>query len=232
MIVHREFQQGSAAWLEARSALPTASEFDNLISPTWEIRKGQMPATYLCRKLAEWWLGGPIADLGSFAMEQGNILEDEAKPWFSLEYGQEIESVGFITTDDGKIGASPDGLLGDDSGIEIKCHEAQTHVRYLLEGGVPKDYLAQVHGSMYVTGRPTWTFLSYRRRFPNLVVTVARDEAIQTYLGEALAKFMQRFESGKARLTELNGGPPPPRQKSFVMSEPLPKFTYEDDVPH
>ena len=53
-------QQNSLEWLVARSGLPTASEFDNLISPKFEPRKGQMPESYLAQKLAERWIGGPL----------------------------------------------------------------------------------------------------------------------------------------------------------------------------
>lgn len=222
-------QQGSLQWLEARAAIPTASEFDNLISPTWELRKGQMPQSYLNRKLAEWWLGGPLADLGSFATEMGSILEDEAKPWYELEFGERIDSVGLCTTDDGKIGASPDGLIGEDCGIECKCPEPQTHVGYLLAGVVPKDYLAQVHGSMLVTGRPRWKFLSYRRRFPALVVDVPRDDEIQAAIRDALDLFLQKFEHGQQRLIELNGGEPPRRS---APSPERPAFEHDtNDVP-
>ena len=50
--------QGSIEWMQARAGIPTASEFDNLVTPKWEVRTGQMPKTYLARKLAEWWQGG------------------------------------------------------------------------------------------------------------------------------------------------------------------------------
>ena len=54
MKVH-DVSQGSLEWLQLRAGVPTASEFDSLVSPTWEIRKGDMPRTYLHKKLAEWW---------------------------------------------------------------------------------------------------------------------------------------------------------------------------------
>ena len=205
-------QQGSLDWLKARAGIPTASEFDNLVTPEFKIRTGQTPATYLALKVAEAWLGGPLADFKSFDMEQGNILEDEAIPWYELEFGQKIQRVGLITTDDGRVGCSPDGLIGEDNGIEIKCPAAQTHVRYLLEGVLPKDYAAQVHGAMWVTGYPRWTFLSYRRGFPALVLTVEREEGFQQRLTEALRKFLADFDEAIAKLVEINGGPPPRRQ--------------------
>lgn len=200
--------QGSVDWSLARSGIPTASEFDNLISPTWEVRKGAMPDSYLAAKVAEAWQGGPLTGFNSFDMEQGQILEGEAVPWFELAYEMPIQRVGLVTTDDGKIGASPDGLIGEDGGIEIKCPMVNTHVGYLLKGTLPKEYAAQVHGSLYVTGRKWWKFLSYRRRFPQLVIEVQRDDAIQEAIHEALTLFLARFDRAMERMIEINGGPP------------------------
>jgi hypothetical protein len=207
--IHNEYSQGTPEWMSLRAGIPTASEFDALVTPKFEPRKGQTPETYLAKKLAERWLGGPLPTFTSTAeMEQGHILEEEAKPWYSLEYGVELERAGFITTDDGKVGCSPDGLISADGGIEIKCPAPHTHAAYVMAGEVPDQYLAQVHGSMFVTGRPWWRFVSYRRKFPALVIQVERDEKIQAALSEALGLFVDRLERAFARLQEINGGPP------------------------
>lgn len=216
-------QQNSLSWLMARAGIPTASEWDALISPEWKIRTGEMPKTYLARKVAEAWSGGPLPGFNVIDMDFGKILEEEAIPWFEFSTGIQIQRVGLCTTDDGKLGCSPDGLIGEDSGIEIKCPEAQTHVKYVLNGILPKDYAVQVHGAMLVTGRPTWRFLSYRRLFPPLVLTIQRDEEIQKTLREALGAFLAEFERAMKRLEELNGGPPwrpaPPEPEKTVPEE-------------
>ena len=199
MIIH-DVQQGCGEWLSLRAGIPTASEFHRLVSPTWKIRTGDGPTTFLCEKLAEAFTGAPLPQTGGFgALEQGTLLEEEGIPWFELEYGP-VQRVGFCTTDDKRIGCSPDALFGDDSGVEMKCPQAQTHVSYLLAGDLPSDYSAQVHGAMLVTGRPSWRFVSYRRGFPPLVLIVKRDEAIQKVLREALDAFLERFDAGLARL--------------------------------
>lgn len=173
--------------------LPTASEFDSLVTPEFKPRTGQTPETYLYTKLVEKLLGF-APDFSAFAVEQGVILEQEAKPYYELTFDTPIQSVGFCTTDDGRIGCSPDGLIGCDGGIEIKCPQPAQHLRYLFDGGVPKDYLAQVHGSMLVTGRPWWMFMSYSRQFGPLVVKVERDERIQSLLRAALDAFLVKFD--------------------------------------
>lgn len=211
--------QGSVDWSIARAGIPTASEFDNLISPTWKIRTGEMPQTYLAAKLAEAWLGGPLVGFNTFDVEMGNILEEEARPRLSLELEREVDTVGLITTDDGKIGCSPDGLIGEE-GVEIKCPAPTAHVKYLLAGQVPPQYLAQVHGGMYVTGFKSWKFFCYRRNFPNLLITVERDEEIISKIDEAVQAFLKSFHDGLAKLEEINGGPP--RRK--IILPPLPNI--------
>jgi hypothetical protein len=219
MKIH-EAAQGTQAWLEARAGIPTASEFDALITPLWKIKTGEGPALYLAKKLAENW-GGPLPSFGGpqpWQMEQGRILEEEAIPWYEFEFGEPIQKVGLITTDDGSVGCSPDGLLGEDGGIEIKCPYSQTHIKYLLEGILPGDYAAQVHGSLYVTGRKWWKFVSYRRGFPAFVLKVNRDIEIITQIGIGLEVFRKKFNAARAKLIELNGGEEPPKRAPMIFA--------------
>ena len=203
-----ECQQGTPEWLEARVGIATASELDSLVTPLWKLRKGEGVTTYICKKLAERWLGEPLPSFNSVEMEQGNILEEEARPWFEFTSGLSVRAVGFVTTDDGSAGCSPDGLLDDGSGIEIKCPACHTHTRYLLAGEVPDEYRAQVQGSMYVTGAASWRFLSYCRGFPALLLVVERDPQAQVAIAEAIGNFNRLMANGWQRLCEINGGEP------------------------
>lgn len=128
---------------------------------------------------------------------------------FSFTQELEVNRVGFCTTDDGRIGCSPDGLIGEDGGIEIKCPQPTTHLRYLDEGKVPDQYLAQVHGSMLVTGRKWWKFLSYSRQFPPLIVHVERDEEIQTKLRAAIDPFIAKLDEGYAKIKQMKDATAP-----------------------
>lgn len=207
MKIH-DAKQGTPEWLHARAGIPTASEFKQILTPLFKIRTGDMPNSFLNRKVAEAWLGHPLEEHQSFAqksraMEQGQILEGEAIPWYEFAREMKIQRVGLCLTDDGRVGCSPDGLIAEDEGIEIKCPEADTHVGYLREGVLPDEYAAQVHGSMYVTGRPRWRFLSYRRSFPPFELLVERDEAIQSRIGEALAKFLSDLDAALAQLKAI-----------------------------
>lgn len=195
--------QGSEAWHLLRLGRPTASEFGNLITPTGKLRDGEMPETYLFEKLAEHITGKPLDGGSSFQMEQGSLLETEAAPFFTLVTGLEVKRMGFCTTDDMRIGCSPDGLIGPNGGLELKCPAAQTHLKYLLRGVVPPQYIPQVQGSMFVTERPWWYFMSYHRAFPPLIVKVERDEAVQKVLREALSVFLAKMDAGLARIAAM-----------------------------
>lgn len=193
-------KQGSTEWALARAGVVTASEVDALVTPLFEPRKGEGVKTYLYRKAAERVMGQPVDSGGTFAMDQGNVVEKIARPWYAFKYNVEVETVGFCLSDDGKTGCSPDGLIGKDSGLEIKCPQPPTHCKYLLEQRVPPDYLAQLHMSMYVTGRPMWVFVSYSPYLPPLVVHVLRDDAIQAKLRDALAAFIPQLDEAETRI--------------------------------
>ena len=203
MKIH-DVQQGSPQWEALRLGIPTASDFDKLLTPSFAIRTGEMPKTYLHKKLAEKFYGRPMDEGSTFNMDQGNLLEREAMPWLAFAHDIDPYRVGFCTTDDGRIGCSPDALIGEESGLEIKCPTAPIHLKYLLNGELPEDYRCQVHGSMYVTGRPRWMFLSYTRNgLPKLLLTVQRDEAIQAKIHEALTLFLANFDAKYAVLSAM-----------------------------
>jgi len=208
--------QHSDEWFRARAGMLTASKADAILTPLFKVKDGKAVDTLIAKCLAERWTGGPLPEdqINALPMEYGSILESEARPAYTLITGQEVREVGLITDDSGLCGASPDGLIGDDSGIEIKCPNASTHVKYLLAGKVPDDYIVQVHFSMFVTGYPRWVFMSYRRAMPPLIITVKRDEKIQTQITEAAEGFASKMDTGWKQLLELNGGNEPKRQKT------------------
>lgn len=202
MKIH-DVPQNSLDWLNLHVGLPTASGMSNLLTPGFELRKGEMPKAYVARKVAEAYRDQPLIGFTApFAVEQGLVVEEEARPFFELETGIKLKTVGFITRDDDSFGCSPDALFADDSGtgVEIKCPMAETQVRYLVNGVIPPDYLAQVYSSMYATDAPSWWFMSYRRRFPALILKVDRDEAIMGKIEAALAAFHAEFDRAMARV--------------------------------
>ena len=232
MKIHRDLTQRTWPWFTARAGKVTGSELGNLITDKGALRgwKTGMPNSYLDRKIVERWRGGPEQTfMGNQQTDQGNIWEPKARSYFSALLDREIEQVGGIESDDGKLWCSPDGLIGDDLGLEIKCPNASTHVGWLREGQqVPECHVLQCQFALYVTGWPVWQFLSFVNDMPHLAVLVERDEALFEVIGDALAEFQVRFEEGWKVMLERNGGPPPPRQTFIPSAGPI-KFSWECD---
>jgi len=205
MKIH-DCEQNTLEWSRLHFGIPTASGLDSLLTPEFELRKGETPKTYVFKKVAEKLQGRPLIDLSasSFMLEQGMIVEEEARPWYQLEYDKRIKKVGFITTDDGLFGCSPDGLIeGEDCGIEIKSPAAHTHVKYLVNGVLPKEYVTQVYGSMYATGFKRWIFVSYRRGFPALVLEIVTDERLMNLISLAIQSFHENFNFAMKRISNI-----------------------------
>lgn len=193
-------KQGETAWHLARAGKATASEFDQLVTPLWKVKTGETPEKYVYSKVAEKVMGYAPESASTFAMGQGSLLEHEAIPMFEGVYDVKVTRVGFVESDCGFFGCSPDGLIGDEGGVECKCPEPHTHLANLLGGVCPAKHLPQVQGCMYVTGRPWWWFISYNRHFPPLVVKVYSDPIAQRAIGQALNAFVSEFLAAHAKL--------------------------------
>ncbi len=194
--------QGSEEWFAVRRGVVTASEADALLTPHFKARTGEGVETFMYRKLAEKTVGWVPEFQGTFATDQGQLAEKIAIPWFNFAHTADARTVGFCLSDDGRTGCSPDALWGDDCGVEAKFPSHPNHLKYLLKNEVPPEYRPQVHFSMFVTGRPRWTFLSYSRAFPALVIHVKRDEEIQDQIQAALTPFFEKFDKALAWLME------------------------------
>jgi hypothetical protein len=175
-----DFPQKSPAWFEARRGLPTASRFDSILTP----KTGKPAAaqeTLINALIAESIVPPDSGFLRpqfiSEEMEQGIKLEAEARCAFELEHAKlPVTEAGFILHDSGTFGASPDALVGEIGGCEIKCPLASTLVGYIRAGVLPDAYKCQVHGSMIVTGRSTWSFFGYSRNLPPFHLQIKRDQ--------------------------------------------------------
>jgi hypothetical protein len=135
-------------------------------------------------------------------MERGRQLEPEALGWLSMTLDVDIEQIGFIISDCGRFGCSPDGMIGGNCGLEIKVPKPSTHASWLHEGGLPESCKCQVHGGMAVSGLSRWSFLSYQPRaiaLPPLVVHVERDDFTDKLMA-ALEGFWDRYQKVAGQL--------------------------------
>lgn len=227
MKIH-DVKQGDPEWFTLRAGIPTASEFHNLITPVK--RQLSKAESYLCYKVAEKWLGRPInTQFKSTAMDDGTVLEPRAMSLFEMETNTTLTRPGFITTESGNAGCSPDGLIEDGpEGVEIKSPGPATHVGYLKDGTLPTEYLLQVQGSIYICTAPHWWFMSYCRGFPPLIIKVERDDELCELIGKAVADFNRRAVALYGKLVELNGGEPVRTPEPQPQAEPVRDFGADD----
>ena len=194
MIVH-DCQQYDATWFKLRRGVPTASDFHRIVTAAkWEYAAGRDSYIddLIADKFCPWY--GCVDDYVSAAMKNGSIMEPTARRFYEFDRNCDVKQVGFITTDDGRFGCSPDGLVGDDGGLECKSPKHTTHVSWLRAGGVPTKHLAQCHGCLVVTGRDWWDFLSYAEGLPPLLVRVERDDKTKR-LAEYLETFWTEYQA-------------------------------------
>lgn len=185
-----ECEQGSPEWFAARTGIPTASEFDKIIELTGKISKQRQK--YMYRLAGERVAGIREEGYQSPAMIRGTIMEEEARNFYEITTGNKVQQVGFCTT--GLFGCSPDGFVGDDGTIEIKCPLIATHVSYLVDEKLPSDYFQQVQGGLFVTGRKWCDFISYFPGLKPLVVRVVSDETFHASLGSELNLFCDQLD--------------------------------------
>jgi hypothetical protein len=191
--------QRTPEWLEARRGIPTASRFDRILTAAKGVRSAAQDGL-IDELIAESLLPGDGVSLRMTAdMEFGIKLEAEARCAYEMEYAKgNVTEAGFILAGGGRFGGSPDALVGEDGGVEIKCPSATTHIGYLRAGGLPNDYKCQVHGYMVVTGRAWWDFFSYHRGLPRFYLRVTRNEFTAKLAGE-LAQFCVRYNEERAK---------------------------------
>lgn len=172
-----ELEQRTPAWYAARCGFPTASNFDRILTTDGKPSKQRQKYLY---ELAGERLGGIVDETyQSFAMIQGIEKEGEARALYEMVENKLVVQVGFCISDCGRFGASPDGLLGTNGVLEIKCPIISTHVGYLLnKDEIPSDYFQQTQGQLLVTGREWIDFVSY---FPGLAPLIIREEPEEVF---------------------------------------------------
>lgn len=194
-------EQGTPEWFAIKAGVASASNFDKIVTTKGELSK--QSTKYLYQLAGERITGIREQGYQSASMERGTQLEDEARRLYSLVTGLSIEQVGFVYLDDKKlVGASPDGLVGSDGLLEIKCPEIHTQVGYLLEKCLPMTYFQQVQGQLFVTGRKWCDFVSYYPQLRPLIVRVERDEVFIGKLKTALDSFCDELIAVEKKLRE------------------------------
>lgn len=193
MIIH-DCVQGTTEWSCLRAGIPTASGFDRILTPGGKPSKSA--EAYMFSLLAERIMQRPIVEFTSHWMDRGSQMEAEAVNFYQFQRDCETVKVGFITNNEGTIGASPDRLVGEDHEglLEIKVPAEHTHVSYLLKKAVDQTYYPQVQGQLWIAERQWSDILSYHPEMPPALIRVERDEEFIALLSTAVCAFSQCLE--------------------------------------
>ena len=162
MIIY-DHPQGSAEWLASRAGVITASKF---VEARKRLKSGpkkggftEAAEDYAFRVAVERISGAPLDEgFSTWAMKRGNELEPEARAWVEVKLGIFVDTAGFVTTDDKKFGASADGFIDKDGGLEIKCLVDPGRIRNVILSDDISEFMDQIQGGMWITGRKWWQF--------------------------------------------------------------------------
>lgn len=186
--------QGTPEWFAARLGKATGSRFSDILSGG----KGLTRKAYAVQLALEIVTGKQSETFTSQSMQDGTEREPIARALYEAHTGNFVDEVGFCLHDTMECGVSPDGLINEDGGIEIKCPKASTHAGYLSIPAEPSTYTAQIQGSMWVTDRSWWDFVSYHPDFPEnaqlIVRRIQRDDVYIAALQTSVEMFMKEVK--------------------------------------
>lgn len=196
---HIDCEQGSEAWAEARCGLVTASRCADVIAT---IKKGEAASrrNYRTELVVEILTGLPAPRFVSLEMQWGIDQEPFARAAYELDRDLLVETCGFVLHPDiARFGASPDGLVGCDGLIQIKCPNTSTHLSWMLGGVVPVEHAPQMLAEMACTGRAWCDFVSFDPRLPRhlqlFIRRFMRDDNLIATLETEVVHFNAEIES-------------------------------------
>lgn len=197
-------KQGSSEWVRLHIGRPTVSNLPKIITSA-RLEYSKAARAYASELIAERMLGRPLdwgAELETIWTDRGTDMEAEARAWYSFYKDTEVQQVGFIETDAGHFGGSPDGLVGDVGIVEIKCRSAKHHARSMTGVDEIADRL-QTQGYLWLTGRAWIDVVAYNPDLPKKIVRQYPEKHVQEMIGTHLDRFCRDMERVERKLTEL-----------------------------
>ncbi len=202
--------QGSDEWRAARCGKVTASRIPDVVART-KTGWGASRANYMAELLVERLTGIPADSYTNAAMQWGTATEPEARMEYQLYTGFDVVQVGFVPHPTiAMAGCSPDGLIGNDGAVEIKCPNSATHIETLLSrppNVLPDKYVKQIQFQLACTGRQWCDFVSYDPRLPErmrlFIKRIERDDRQIAYLENCTAEFLAELIGKLADLESL-----------------------------
>lgn len=197
--------QRTEEWFQSRLGKVTASKIADVMAQGRGGAPSATRATYRAQLVVERLTGVPYEGFRSAAMDHGTETEPQARATYILNTGRNVAEVGFVAHPRIEMtGASPDGLIGDDGLIEIKCPNSATHIATLRGADIDGKYLKQMQWQMACTGRAWCDFVSFDPRLPDemqmLICRVPRDDALIAEMEAAVTAFLSEVDAEIADL--------------------------------
>lgn len=176
-----EIEQKTEEWHQLRCGKFTGSQFADLMSVKKDGSPSKARLDVIWRVASERIQGYQPSGPNSYSLRWGTDNEPLAREAYELHTGEFVEEVAFVQHPDFDfVGVSPDGHINDDGGIEIKAPKCpEIHLQRFING-VPEEYMPQIQGALWVTGRKWWDFVSYdpdtSPEFQLLVIRVLPDQ--------------------------------------------------------
>lgn len=189
--------QGSAQWMDFRTGKITASRMGEVMAVLKKGGEGADRRNYRIELVTERITERANQHYVSRDMERGIELEPNARSAYEMAQDILVDRAGFVlhpTMD--YLGASPDGLVGKDGGMEIKCPRDTTAVRWIQEGIVPLEHRPQMYTNMLCCEREWWDFCSFSPYLKPFIVRLQRDEAEIRKIEEEAEQFNREVEDG------------------------------------
>lgn len=202
-----EIVQRTPEWYRARLGLVTASRVYDALARLKNGRPSAARTDYAAELIAERLSGEVAPSFVSAAMQWGIDRESDARSAYEFYRDLTVTETGFVRHPVLAAGASPDGLVGDDGLIEIKCPKTATHIETLRTGAVDPAYLDQMQWQMACTGRAWCDFISFDPRMPESMAMWVRrhhrDDARIAEMEAAVAEFISEIETTISDLRRL-----------------------------
>ena len=199
--------QKSSEWFQARLGKVTASRVADVIAKTktgYSASRDNYMAQLICERLT----GQKGESFTNAAMQHGTDTEPLARAAYEAFKDVLVDEVGFVPHPTIKMaGASPDGMVGEDGLLEIKCPNTATHIETLLSQSVPGKYNTQMQFQMACTGRKWCDFVSFDNRLPEelqlFVMRVPRDEVFIRLIEAEIVQFIAELDDKINKLMKV-----------------------------
>lgn len=196
LTIHETLEQGSEAWHQARCGLITASELDRIMTPgTHKPANNDKTRQHVyelaAQRINQYVEPSYVGD----NMLRGWADEIKASDRYA-ELRQPVQEVGGMVRqfETFKLWCSPDGLVGEDGGIECKSRIQKYQLQTIASNEVPQEYVLQIQAALLVSGRKWWDFISYSGGMPMWIIRVEPDLQVQQAIIDACVSFEEKVQ--------------------------------------